>query len=718
MQEARKRWLVAWAGCALIAVGVGLGGPAGPAGAAPPAARAPGTIKIEGNPEGLPAYVVVKAFPKLHFERPVWIGSPPDGSNMMWVLEQDGRILVFENRRDVKKATVALDIRKQVYRAHNEEGLQALAFHPDFKHNRVVYLSYSASDPRRLVVSRFECSSTRRRVMPRSEKLVLRQREPYGNHNGGCLAFGPDDKLYVSLGDGGSHGDPNDNAQDLRTWLGSILRIDVWHRKVGFDVPPDNPFVGVQHVRPEIWAFGLQNPRRFSFDRVTGELWAGDVGNDKYQEIDRIEKGGNYGWSYREGTHEFKPGRARDILKEPVISLGDDVARRITGGFVYRGKRMPGLVGAYLYGDIANGNVWALRTDGKEVKENKLIGRGRGVTSFGEDQDGEVYFTCYDGYVYTFAPWTGQETEPRFPRRLSDTGLFRDTHALEPDPALIPYEVNVPLWADGAFKQRFVMLPGMEKIHVRADGSFEFPVGTIFVKTFYLGNKDRGPLPGTRLETRLFTRRPQGWAGYTYVWDDLQQDAHLLDGRLVQPRGVGSELTWTFPSRSDCMSCHTQVGNRVLGFRAEQLDRPEVVDGQGGNQLARLARLTVFDAKVDPGGSAWPDWGNPGKRETDAVRAYLAANCSMCHQPNGPGNARIDLRYGTRLQDAGLLDQRPGQWDLGVYNGRLVAPGEPQRSLLFVRLQRTDGKGMPPLAHSLVDKKAVERIGAWIRQLR
>ena len=713
-QGRRLDWRGVLAGIGLVGL-VALGGLAA-AGEAP-GARAPGTVTIHGDPDGLDQYVIVDAFPNLTFNRPVWVGSPPDDTDFLWVMEQDGEVYAFENDRTVKKATKALDLRKQVYREHNEEGLQGLAFHPDFQKNRELFISYSAGDPRRLVVARFQTSSTRRRVMPNTEELVLRQRQPHGNHNGGCLAFGPDGMLYVSLGDGGSHGDPENNAQNLGNWLGSILRLDINVKKGGFQVPEDNPFMGVQHVRPEIWAFGLQNPRRFSFDRITGALWAGDVGNDKFQEIDLIEKGGNYGWSYREGTEAFKEGKARDILRDPVLAVGGDSARRITGGIVYRGKRMPALIGAYIYGDVATGNVWALRYDGKEVTENILIGRGRGVTSFGEDKDGEILFTSFDGHVYTLAPWTSQDPNKTFPRRLSDTGLYVDTHALQPHESLIPYSVNVPLWSDGANKERWFMLPGMEKIEVRKDGTFEFPVGTIFVKHFYLGADDRGPLPGTRLETRLFVRRPRAWEGYTYVWDDKQQDAYLLDGRLTQPRGVGTSEVWTFPSRSDCMSCHTETSNRVLGFRTEQLDRLVTRGGEKVNQLEVLEGLGVFDKKLGRG-QAWPDWQEPGKAMEEAVRAYLDVNCAMCHQPSGPGNASIDLRYTTDIREAGLIDRLPGQWDLDIYDARLLVPGDPKRSLLYQRMLRNDPKGMPPLAHNVVDSLGTERVEAWIAAMK
>ena len=722
MAHARASRAARWFGAASLLLLV-LGGVLLPGAGAEEAIleRVPGDVKIHGSPDGIDPYVIVEAFPNLRFERPIWIGHPPGSTKQLWVMEQGGRILTFENNRTAKKARVALDLRKQVLRSHNEEGLQALAFAPDFKKSKRVYVTYSAGDPRRLVLSRFVTSGSRKRIMPRSEEVLLRQAQPYGNHNGGGLAFGPDGMLYLSIGDGGSHGDPRDNAQDLMNWFGTILRLDVSPKK-GYEVPKDNPFVRIKHARKEIWAFGLQNPRRFSFDPVTDQLWAGDVGNDKFQEINRIEKGGNYGWSLREGTSSFKKGHTLVPPTDPVLTLGTDVARRITGGVIYRGSRMPALNGAYVFGDVANGNVWAARLDEEGGPKYELIGRGRPVTSFGTDAEGELFFTCFDGRVYTLAPWTGHRPKGRFPRRLSETGLFPDMATLEPHAALLPYEINVPLWSDGAHKTRYVMLPGMERIQVAKDGRFTYPVGTIFVKHFHFDADDTIPAAGKRLETRLFVKGARRWEGYTYVWDEAQTEAHLLDGQLEQvrqdPHGKSVGASWTFPSRSDCMSCHTEVGGWIVGFRPEQLNRAIGEGDEAYNQLERFRELGFFEGDLDSFERAWPDWREPGTREREAVRAYLDVNCATCHQPNGPGNASIDLRFDTPIKESGLVDKRPGQWNLGLFDARLIAPGEPARSLLHVRLKRTDEKGMPPLAHNVPHADALERIAAWIKTIK
>jgi glucose/arabinose dehydrogenase len=356
---------------------------------------------------------LVEAFPRLQFERPLYLAELPDGSGRLVLLEQDGRIHLFENRPDADATELALDLTGQVRRVHNEEGLLGLAFHPGFAANRQVFLFYSASDPRRDVLSRFTFDEDRRKILRSSEEVLLEVTQPWGNHNGGMIEFGPDGFLYVSYGDGGAAGDPHGNAQNLRSLLGKILRIDVDRCDPGrpYAVPPDNPFVDTPGARPEIWAWGLRNVWRFSFDRATGRLWAGDVGQYKWEEIDLIEKGGNYGWNFREGAHPYAHSRKKQKLTppadrvfiDPIVEHFRTEARSITGGYVYRGRRLPTLAGAYLYGDFVTGYLWALRYDGERVTEHWRIGEAPAPASFGEDGDGEIYIVCFDGKIYTLA---------------------------------------------------------------------------------------------------------------------------------------------------------------------------------------------------------------------------------------------------------------------------------------------------------------------------
>lgn len=355
-----------------------------------------------------------RAFENLEFRRPVALTHAGDGSNRVFVADQYGLIYVFENSPDVEESQVFLDIESRVvYKDNeNEEGLLGLAFHPRYRETGEFFVYYTSVEaPHTSVVSRFRVSDDPNHADPASEEEILRIKQPYWNHNGGTIVFGPDGYLYIVLGDGGSRADPQGNGQNLKTLLGSVLRIDVDRKENGLNyaIPADNPFVGTTDgARPEIWAYGLRNVWRLTFDRETGTCWAGDVGQDVWEEIDIIVKGGNYGWNLREGKHPFGPHGVgpREDLIEPIWEYHHDVGKSITGGHVYRGKELPELAGYYLYGDYVSGILWALKYDMQEkrVVENRTIrGYNLPVVSYGEDEEGEVYFTStLGGTIWQF----------------------------------------------------------------------------------------------------------------------------------------------------------------------------------------------------------------------------------------------------------------------------------------------------------------------------
>src|ERR1051325_1273869 len=377
-----------------------------------PSSRAASLPKLELKP----------LWPNVAIQRPIWLCEAPDGSQRKFVVEQRARILILPREQSGTKAAVFLDISDRKPYASNEEGLLGLAFHPQFKTNGKFYIYYSQQNPRRSVVSEIQVSkSDRDRADLASERILFEQPQPYPNHNGGCTVFGPDGFLYISLGDGGAANDPHENGQNLKTILGKIIRIDVNSRSgaLPYGIPKDNPFAGQgSGVREEIWAYGLRNVWRFSFDRETGELWAGDVGQNKFEEVDVITKGGNYGWNWREGFHAFKtngvpPADARfiePIIEYPHLAIYDPKTSHgpglsITGGYVYRGRKLPALRGAYIYADFAAGTIWALRYDNGKVAENTALYStpkgtpAKGVASFAEDSEGEVYVLAFEGTV-------------------------------------------------------------------------------------------------------------------------------------------------------------------------------------------------------------------------------------------------------------------------------------------------------------------------------
>lgn len=363
------------------------------------------------------------AFEHLKFERCVAIAAPPDGTDRLFVVEQPGRVRWFENRPDAAEAVLALDLSAKVLSSGNEEGLLGLAFHPGFRTNHQLFMQYSfpklgpqrQRDPNtRNIIARFEMDPDHRKILPESERIILEIKQPYENHNGGVLQFGPDGYLYIGKGDGGSANDPHGNGQNLGTFLGKFLRIDVDHPEGGkaYGIPKDNPFVGKEGALPEIWCYGIRNPWGYHFDRKTGLLWSSDVGQDKWEEVNIIRKGGNYGWSVREGKHEFKGGSAGPF-EEPIVEHGHakpnttDGMNSLTGGCVYRGTRLAQLAGLYLYGDYVTGNMWALRWDGEKVVSQKRLFefKQKQITTFGEDRDGDVYWSTFtDGRLYRFKP--------------------------------------------------------------------------------------------------------------------------------------------------------------------------------------------------------------------------------------------------------------------------------------------------------------------------
>ncbi len=371
---------------------------------------------IDTSPSG---YQVTRAFPELRLRRPVVIANAADGSNRLFIASEQGVIHVLPNDQEIKETTTFLDIEKKVtyIDKQNEEGFLGFAFHPKYKDNGEFFVYYTTKDaPQTSVVSRFRVSKDNPNVAdPNSEEELMRIKQPFWNHNGGTLAFGPDGYLYIALGDGGKADDPFRNGQNLKTLLGSILRIDIDNKgkDTPYAIPKDNPFVKHQYARAEIYAYGLRNPWRLSFDRETGTGWIADVGQNLWEEINILQSGGNYGWNLREAAHKFGPegSEARDDLIDPIWEYYHNVGKSITGWRVYRGKKLPGLVGYYLYGDYVTGKYWALKYDSEKKKAvaNRPIHAASGgskdsipVITFGEDEQGEVYFGDAFGRLFMF----------------------------------------------------------------------------------------------------------------------------------------------------------------------------------------------------------------------------------------------------------------------------------------------------------------------------
>lgn len=353
---------------------------------------------------------VERVFSDIYFKRMVYLTHSNDQTDRLFLVLQPGRIMVFSRVGDLSYVETFLDIRHLVSDVGNEEGLLGLAFDPAYEDTGFFYVHYSAGNPKRSVVSRFKVDDSNPNFANHeSERIFMEVRQPFSNHNGGQIEFGPDGYLYIGFGDGGSANDPRDNGQDTTTLLGTILRVDVSQIDLRgkYLIPSDNPFVDTSGgIRPEIWAYGLRNPWRFSFDRDTGDLWVGDVGQNRFEEIDLIKSGANYGWNVMEGSHCSSKKNTCNLsnMMLPIFQYGRDDGCSVTGGYVYRGTRNPPMFGAYIYGDFCSGKIWGLRYNGKEVIEHILIVDSElKISSFGEDQSGEIYILSFSGEIYRLA---------------------------------------------------------------------------------------------------------------------------------------------------------------------------------------------------------------------------------------------------------------------------------------------------------------------------
>ncbi len=440
-----------------------------------------------------------------------------------------------------------------------------------------------------------------------------------------------------------------------------------------------------------------------------------------------IQRGGNYGWSVEEGGLPFQPLRERGptAIVPPVMAHPHSESRSITGGHIYEGERLADLRGAYVYADFATGKFWGLRYDGQHVTwQQELADTSLQVVSFGTDAAGELYAVDYAGGIYRFEVNDTPKSAAPFPRRLSETGLFASTADHEPAPGIIPYSVNAPLWSDGAQKERFLAIPDDGQIQFTDSRGWNLPEHSVVVKTFFL---DVGEKAGERrrVETRLPVRDQGEWTGYSYQWNDEQTDAELVaaagHARDFTVHDAATDkaepLTWRFPSRVECMVCHTRAANYMLGLSALQMNRNHDYGAASENQLEVLERLGVFHDKLARRPNEMPALADPADASASLevrARSYLHANCSHCHVSAGGGNARLELEFTTPPEKMNLFGERPLHDRFGVADALLLTPGEPEKSLLLARLKRSERGRMPPLATSVVDRQAVALLESWI----
>ncbi|MFP6765991.1 MAG: PQQ-dependent sugar dehydrogenase [Planctomycetaceae bacterium] len=704
------------------------------------------TSRITGSP-ALPApYRIERLYPELAFDQPVAMVNVP-GSERTVLVERKGRVVQLPADRSDRQPQLMLDGAGQISEL---TAVYGLAFPPDFQTNRVCFVCYickpDLEDGTRL--SRFQVTGEggALRIDPDTETTLLTWKS--GGHNGGCLTFGPDGFLYVSTGDGSppAPADVRRSGQDLSDLLASVLRIDVNRTSSdrAYSIPADNPFVELDGARGEVWAFGLRNPWRMSFDRQTGHLWLGDVGWQLWECVHRIEKGGNYGWSLREGPQSVHPEwkRGPAPITPPVKAHPRSEAASVTGGYVYRGTDLRGLTGAYIYGDYVTGKIWSLRYDGQRVTEHReLADTTLAVIAFHEDHEGELSMMDYNGGgIYRLVSnETSSQLRTRFPQRLSETGLFTSTQAHQTAPGVIPFAVNVEQWMDGATAERFVAVPDSGRMVLRKPAGRvptdwgEFPVDTVLVKTISMEMESGNPASRRRIETQILHNRGElwrgnsgEWFGYSYAWNQEQTDAELLppEGKTVsllvtdkEASGGRRRVTRTLGRQTECYLCHNPWAGYRLGFTAAQLNRPQHAAAVAENQLKVFQRIGLLETPDISGQPPFCDAFDTTAELSQRARSWLHVNCAHCHRFGGGGSASLDLRFDQTLAATRTLDQRPTQGTFGIDGARLIRSGDPYRSLLYYRISKLGQGRMPHVGSHNVDRRGVRLIEDWISQL-
>ena len=692
--------------------------------------------KVIGSPEPPAPYITERAYPKLDVKMPLAIQRIPGTDHMLYLDHNSTcQFWVFEDRPDVVQLQLALRLTKEL--------TYGFAFHPKFRENGYLYTCLQGPSD----IAKKRCAVVR---------YVMDKKPPFrinadslqeiiswesNGHNGADVAFGLDGMLYITSGDGTSDSDMDIAGQDMTKLLAKVLRIDVDHPAPGkaYSVPKDNPFLETPGARPETWAHGFRNPWRITVDAKTGDVWVGENGQDLWESAKRVERGANYGWSVYEGSHPFYmtrklgPGK----LTKPTVEHHHREARSLTGGVVYHGAQLPGLQGAYVYGDYSTGKIWGARHDGKKLAwHQELTDTSFGITGFGTDTRGGLMVLDDHSGMYYLKPNPDAGKKGSFPRQLSQTGLFTATDKHLPHPALVPYSVNAPHYADGATKVQYIALPGEgnTSIPFTTGRAWDPPEGTVLVQTLSLGQR--------RIETRLMTKQQKEWAGYTYEWNAAQTDAVLVDkdgaDRDLQLPG-GAPLKWRIPSRAECMMCHSRAANYVLGLNELQMNKTHNYGDFSAHQFEVLSRLNVVrgvdvakyqkeltvqptDANATPARTlqSMTRLVDPADKKQDLtwrVRSYWSANCAHCHVEAGGGNSQMELGFHTALDKTRTLDVKPYHQDFGLGDAaRLVAPGSPGHSVMLQRIMSPGPGRMPPVGPSTLDGQWVELLVQWIAQ--
>ncbi|MBL9176315.1 MAG: PQQ-dependent sugar dehydrogenase, partial [Verrucomicrobiales bacterium] len=606
-------------------------------------------------------------------------------------------------------------------------------------------------------LSRFEADPTNPLRALRASEQILFDLEDESSvlHNGGDLHFGPDGYLYVTMGDEGDQLDVLENSQKIdKDLFSSILRLDVDKRPGSlppnahpainpdaYRIPPDNPYIGATSfnglpvdplsVRTEFWAVGFRSPHRMSFDPLTGEIYLGDVGSFRVEEVNRVVRGGNYGWSYFEGNLPayWRPGPPPGIqFNAPIHTYGrlglnpEYEGRAAIGGLVYRGTRYPELTGRYVFGDYISKHIWALTFQpGGGYAIERIVTAELGPTTFGLDPaTGEILIANPQGISRLVR--NPDYVAPAFPPTLSAVGAFSDLATLTPQSGVRPYEVASPFWSDYAIKRRwFFFQDPTNKVTRNAADQWAFPTGMVWMKHFDLDLVRGDPTSRRRVETRFLVKTTDSVYGLSYRWRADGSDADLVgesganDDFAIQEGGATRTQRWHYPARSECLSCHNRTPGYVLGFNTQQLNRSVLEGGIPMNQLTLLSDLGVLDPPiVNP--ETLPRLVTPDDASATVehrFKSYLDANCSYCHQPGGPGRGDWDGRFRTPLSDAGIIDG-PVLDNLGFAGAGIIRLRNTNSSVMWHRIASMDVFHMPPLATSEANPAGINLVREFI----
>ncbi len=701
--------------------------------------------RIIGTPDPPAPYQLERVFAEADLVRPTEMVRLP-GTNRWVVVQLGGTIVTFDKSdpRTLHTSITGGDFNTKVFRAYG------ITFDPDYPKTPTCYIAYTAkqNNPQGTRLSRFTVSDTELLTIDGASETVLVQWDSEG-HSGGSLHFGDDDFLYVSIGDGQNPNPPDkrNTGQDLSDFEASILRIDVRQssKALPYRIPDDNPFVDLPNARGEIWAFGLRNPWKMCFNPKDHSLWTGDVGWEMREMVYRIDRGGNYGWSSTEGSQIVKPDgkRSKIPITPPVVEHDHTEARSVTGGYFWQSDRIDELKDAYVYGDWMTGKIWALKYHDHEVTWHEEIADSTlQIICFAVDDDGEVLTVGYDGTIHRLVANVDESASEDFPRRLSDTGLFVSTKNQTPSPGVIPYSINAHHWSDHTTSQQWIGLVGNtkagnqeahdEKISVFAKndwqtgkvaGFLSFPDNTVLAKTVNYQTDVNDPASTQRLETQVLHRRGDDWNAYNYIWNEDQTDAVLQDNVPVtrelqirdpgEPDGVRNQK-WLHASRDQCSLCHIWSAGAVHGFKLDQLNRRH--ENETENQIDKLKRFGFF-TDLPESIETYASPHDPAASIADRARNYLDLNCAHCHRRGGGGTAPFILSSRVPLEELDLVDALPTQGSFHIPDARVVASGDPLRSVLLYRMAKAGRGHMPQFGPTLVDDAGIRIVHDWIASL-